>query len=146
MKKMKGGVGASDHAIAVYGDMNAQKAGVGNVIAIKGGKRGSRKNGGNNSMNVTEPAPEMDGGECYHVESEDCNKKEPIEEAENLETPVEEEAQPEVLPMKEKIDGGAKKATEWTKLVKKIYNENKDKPNYKLGDAMKDAKKVYKKK
>jgi hypothetical protein len=37
-------------------------------------------------------------------------------------------------------------ATEWTKLVQKIYNENKDKKGgYKLGDAMKDAKKVYKK-
>jgi hypothetical protein len=35
--------------------------------------------------------------------------------------------------------------TEWTKLVQKIYNENKSKPGYKLGDAMKDAKKVYKK-
>jgi hypothetical protein len=37
------------------------------------------------------------------------------------------------------------KMTEWTKLVQKIYNENKSKPGYKLGDAMKDAKKVYKK-
>ena len=36
-------------------------------------------------------------------------------------------------------------ATEWTKLVQKIYQENKSKPGYKLGDAMKDAKKVYKK-
>jgi len=35
--------------------------------------------------------------------------------------------------------------TAWTDLVKKLYNENKGKPGYKLGDAMKDAKKVYKK-
>jgi len=33
----------------------------------------------------------------------------------------------------------------WTDLVKQIYNENKSKPNYKLGDAMKAAKKIYKK-
>jgi len=35
--------------------------------------------------------------------------------------------------------------SEWTDLVKKTYAGNKHKPNYKLGDAMKDAKKVYKK-
>lgn len=34
--------------------------------------------------------------------------------------------------------------TAWTDLVKKVYNENKHKPGYKLGNAMKDAKKVYK--
>ena len=33
----------------------------------------------------------------------------------------------------------------WQKLVKKTYDENKHKAGYKLGDAMKDAKKVYKK-
>jgi hypothetical protein len=32
----------------------------------------------------------------------------------------------------------------WTDLVKKIYNENKQKKDYKLGMAMKAAKKVYK--
>lgn len=34
--------------------------------------------------------------------------------------------------------------TAWTDLVKKIYNENKHKKGYKLGMAMKGAKKVYK--
>jgi len=34
--------------------------------------------------------------------------------------------------------------TAWTDLVKKIYNENKHKDGYKLGTAMKSAKKVYK--
>jgi hypothetical protein len=34
--------------------------------------------------------------------------------------------------------------TAWTDLVKKIYNENKHKKNYKLGMAMKSAKKEYK--
>lgn len=31
----------------------------------------------------------------------------------------------------------------WTNLVKKIYAGNKHKPGYKLGHAMKDAKKIY---
>lgn len=35
--------------------------------------------------------------------------------------------------------------TAWTDLVKKVYNENKGKAGYKLGDAMRDAKKQYKK-
>lgn len=35
--------------------------------------------------------------------------------------------------------------TAWTDLVKKTYNDNKHKPGYKLGHAMKAAKKVYKK-
>ena len=35
--------------------------------------------------------------------------------------------------------------TTWTDLVKKIYNNNKHKHGYKLKNAMKDAKKVYKK-
>uniref|UniRef100_A0A6C0B6V3 Uncharacterized protein n=1 Tax=viral metagenome TaxID=1070528 RepID=A0A6C0B6V3_9ZZZZ len=34
--------------------------------------------------------------------------------------------------------------TAWTDLVKKIYSENKSKKGYKLGHAMKAAKKVYK--
>jgi hypothetical protein len=34
--------------------------------------------------------------------------------------------------------------TAWTDLVKKIYDENKHKDGYKLGMAMKGAKKVYK--
>ena len=35
--------------------------------------------------------------------------------------------------------------TAWTDTVSKVYKENKAKnPNYKLKDAMKDAKKVYK--
>jgi hypothetical protein len=29
--------------------------------------------------------------------------------------------------------------TEWTDLVKRVYNQNKHKPGYKLGNAMKDA-------
>jgi hypothetical protein len=33
---------------------------------------------------------------------------------------------------------------EWAKLVQKTYNDNKHKAGYKLGNAMKDAKKVYK--
>jgi hypothetical protein len=33
----------------------------------------------------------------------------------------------------------------WTDLVKKIYAGNKHKPGYKLGHAMKDAKKIYRK-
>jgi hypothetical protein len=33
----------------------------------------------------------------------------------------------------------------WTDLVKKIYAGNKHKPGYKLGNAMKDAKKIYRK-
>ena len=32
----------------------------------------------------------------------------------------------------------------WTDLVKKVYNENKSKPGYKLKNAMKDAAKIYK--
>lgn len=35
--------------------------------------------------------------------------------------------------------------TAWTDLVKKIYNEHKGEAGYKLGDAMKEAKKQYKK-
>jgi hypothetical protein len=34
--------------------------------------------------------------------------------------------------------------SEWTALVKKMYNANKHKPGYKLGHAMRDSKKVYK--
>jgi len=33
----------------------------------------------------------------------------------------------------------------WTDLVKKIYNEHKGEAGYKLGDAMIEAKKQYKK-
>lgn len=33
----------------------------------------------------------------------------------------------------------------WTDLVKQVYNENKSKPGYKLGDAMKEARLLYKK-
>ena len=36
--------------------------------------------------------------------------------------------------------------SEWTQLVKKTYAKNKHKKGYKLKHAMKDAKKVYKKK
>ena len=32
--------------------------------------------------------------------------------------------------------------TAWTDLVKRVYNENKHKPGYKLGNAMKDAAKM----
>jgi hypothetical protein len=32
----------------------------------------------------------------------------------------------------------------WTDLVKKVYDENKSKPGYKLKNAMKDAAKIYK--
>jgi hypothetical protein len=32
----------------------------------------------------------------------------------------------------------------WTDLVKRVYNENKHKPGYKLGNAMKDAAKMKK--
>jgi|TARA_Y100000389_G_C17466712_1_gene526310 hypothetical protein len=35
------------------------------------------------------------------------------------------------------------KLSEWTKLVQKIFHENKHKKDYKLGDAMSDAKSVY---
>lgn len=35
--------------------------------------------------------------------------------------------------------------TAWTDLVKKIYEEHKGEAGYKLGDAMKEAKKQYKK-
>jgi hypothetical protein len=35
--------------------------------------------------------------------------------------------------------------TAWIDLVKKVYSENKGKPGYKLGDAIRDAKKQYKK-
>jgi hypothetical protein len=36
------------------------------------------------------------------------------------------------------------KKTEWNKRVMKIYNEKKkSNPNYKLGDAMKEAKKGW---
>lgn len=34
--------------------------------------------------------------------------------------------------------------TAWTDLVKKVYDENKSKPGYKLKNAMKDAAKLYK--
>jgi hypothetical protein len=33
---------------------------------------------------------------------------------------------------------------DWAKLVQKTYNDNKHKAGYKLKNAMKDAKKVYK--
>jgi hypothetical protein len=33
---------------------------------------------------------------------------------------------------------------EWTKLVKKVYSENKKRAGYMLKDAMRDAKKIYK--
>jgi len=33
---------------------------------------------------------------------------------------------------------------DWAKLVKKVYNENKQKAGYMLKDAMHDAKKIYK--
>ena len=33
---------------------------------------------------------------------------------------------------------------EWAKTVKRVYDENKHKAGYKLKDAMRDAKKVYK--
>ena len=32
----------------------------------------------------------------------------------------------------------------WSKLVQKTYNDNKHKAGYKLRNAMKDAKKIYK--
>lgn len=35
-------------------------------------------------------------------------------------------------------------ANEWSKLVKKVYDDNKHKAGYKLQDAMKDAKKFWK--
>ena len=34
--------------------------------------------------------------------------------------------------------------TEWTKLVKQVYEKNKNRANYSLGKAMKEAKKLYK--
>jgi len=33
----------------------------------------------------------------------------------------------------------------WLECVKRVYNENKSKPGYKLKDAMRDAKAEYKK-
>jgi len=36
--------------------------------------------------------------------------------------------------------------TEWTDLVKQVYNENKGKAGYKFKNALKDAAKIYKKK
>lgn len=36
-------------------------------------------------------------------------------------------------------------ANEWSKLVGKVYRENKHKAGYRLQDAMNDAKKFYKK-
>jgi hypothetical protein len=33
--------------------------------------------------------------------------------------------------------------TEWTKLVKQVYEKNKNRANYSLGKAMKEAKKLY---
>lgn len=33
---------------------------------------------------------------------------------------------------------------EWAKTVQMVYNKNKHRPGYKLKDAMRDAKKVYK--
>jgi hypothetical protein len=33
---------------------------------------------------------------------------------------------------------------EWAKTVKRVYDQNKHKAGYKLKDAMRDAKKVYK--
>jgi hypothetical protein len=35
-------------------------------------------------------------------------------------------------------------ANEWSKLVKKVYDDNKHKAGYKLQHAMKDAKKFWK--
>ena len=35
--------------------------------------------------------------------------------------------------------------TTWTDLVKKVFNENKNKAGYKFKNALKDASKVYKK-
>uniref|UniRef100_A0A6C0H4R0 Uncharacterized protein n=1 Tax=viral metagenome TaxID=1070528 RepID=A0A6C0H4R0_9ZZZZ len=36
--------------------------------------------------------------------------------------------------------------TDWTDLVKKVYNENKHKHGYMFKNALKDAAKIYKKK
>lgn len=42
--------------------------------------------------------------------------------------------------------GGRKAPTEWNKLVKKMYAEGKESdPKYKLGQAMKAAKQIYRK-
>ena len=44
--------------------------------------------------------------------------------------------------------GGKKtrKLTEWQLLVRRVMNENKHKKNYKFGDALKEAKTLYRKK
>ena len=34
--------------------------------------------------------------------------------------------------------------SEWNNLVKKVYDQNKSKPGYSLGDAMKEASKLRK--
>ena len=41
--------------------------------------------------------------------------------------------------------GKSRKQTAWTKLVSSIYRQNKSRKGFKLGDAMKLAKKQYKK-
>jgi hypothetical protein len=70
MKKMKGGVGAADHAIQVFGDAGAQHAAPGgNVIAmneVKGGSKmvslmpavvgGGKNKGGNVLTDIAVPA------------------------------------------------------------------------------------------
>ena len=38
---------------------------------------------------------------------------------------------------------GKRKLSEWQLLVKKVMNENKNKPGFKFGDALKLAKKMY---
>ena len=43
-------------------------------------------------------------------------------------------------------DGRKRKLTPWQQLVKKVYHENKNKKNYTFGRALREARKVYKKK
>ena len=47
---------------------------------------------------------------------------------------------------KEQMGGRKKPTSEWQKLDKKMYTDGRDgDPNYKLGQAMKAAKKIYRK-
>ena len=77
LKKMKGGLGAAEHAIQVYGPSHAQHAVSGsNVIAmneVKGGKLnvlmpavvGGAKNGGNILTDIAVPASLMVVNQVY---------------------------------------------------------------------------------
>lgn len=79
-------------------------------------------------------------------------EQEPEQEQEQKPTPAPVASAPATLggkSCKSKQKHGGKKTrklTEWQLLVRRVMNENKHKKNYKFGDALKEAKTLYRKK